>query len=1151
MSLQFVLGPSGSGKSEYLQNLLIRDSIENPNQTFLLVAPDQYTMQIQKQMVVKHPDRAFSNIEVLGFSRLSHRILEEVGGEEIPVLDDTGKSLIIRHVSEQIKDELGVMKTKIDKAGYIHEIKSAISEFMQYGLSPDDVASLVTYSEDRQALASKLTDLERIYRAFKEYKEDKFLTVEETLDIVCRGLHKSKLVQNAVIVFDGFTGFTPIQERVIQELLIVSDKVYVSFDMDDNDDPYTAEGEQELFALSKRSISRIKKLAEKASVIEEDPVMLDRSNMVKTKAAEILHIEKNLFRYPYDRFEDEVNNLFIYKSHGIRDEITDMCSRIRYLTDIKGLRYSDIAVVVGNLSAYADDIIQIAGRFDIPIYMDYSRNINTSAFIEAIRSALEVVERDFSIESVMRHLRNGFAPLTMEECDELENYLKATGIRGYNRYLHTWTVRYRSRKEETESHMKHRLLKEERLNNYRTRIAEYFAPIADIKETATIKDYSVSLYEFLHKSGAEKKLSDKSIQFKEDQDYLREIEYRQIYAKVCDLLDQIVSLTGDEIVAFKEYIDILDAGFGEIKLGNLPQKTDMVIVGDMERSRLSNVSVLMFMGVNDGNIPGSLSSGGIISDLDRMFLKDSEIELAPTPKEQMYIQRLYLYMNMTKPSDALYISFSQMDSEGTSMRPSYLISQVLKMFPKMGVIDSIEERTIDGLTLPAGKNLVGDTFAEQIRTYASGEMDAKNRDYLLELARVLERNGESSLLLGIEKAAFDHYSPSAIDKEIAQRLYGNVIRASVSRFEKHAACAYAHFLSYAMALKENEEFGFERNNLGEVFHEVLERFADKLKEEDISWSEYTAEESHKWVDEILEDIAMTYGETVLLSTARSRALIKRMNRILKRTVDTLQYQIKKGDFIPTDFEKTFSNIKRIGQDKDGRDIQMKITGKIDRIDLYKEANRLLIKIIDYKTGNRDFDLSSLYYGLTLQLAVYMNQALDIQKNKYTGLEIMPAGMFFYHMSDPVVDAGLDWDDDKIISELCKAHKMKGALSADSEKVIHLDREMAMDGSRKSDVYPIAYTAKNDIAKASSVYSDEQITTILDYADKKLEDMAFQIIDGEMSVAPKAMNIKSVPCKYCDYRSICRIDSGIPGYEATILKSGEPEEILQRMKDELH
>ena len=268
MSLRFVFGGSGAGKSTRVYEEILERAAKEPGRNFLIIVPDQFTMQTQKELVT-HPankSRGIMNIDVLSFGRLSHRIFEEVGRREIPVLDDTGKSLVLRKVAGSMKEELPYLGSHLDKQGYIHEIKSAISEFMQYGIGVEDVQKLIDFAGGKGVLHYKLKDLQVLYRGFMEYIREKFITTEETLDLLREALKRSQIIKDSVVVFDGFTGFTPIQNRVIAELMALTREVIITITLDLQENPFVPDGEQKLFHLSKKTVADLVKLAQEAGV---------------------------------------------------------------------------------------------------------------------------------------------------------------------------------------------------------------------------------------------------------------------------------------------------------------------------------------------------------------------------------------------------------------------------------------------------------------------------------------------------------------------------------------------------------------------------------------------------------------------------------------------------------------------------------------------------------------------------------------------------------------------------------------------------------------------------------------------------------------------------------------------------------------------
>ncbi|MDE6924041.1 MAG: exodeoxyribonuclease V subunit gamma, partial [Acetatifactor sp.] len=602
MSLKFVFGPSGSGKSRQIYNEITERAGKNPGQNFLIVVPDQFTMQTQKELVLLNDRGGIMNIDVLSFGRLNHRIMEEVGREEIPVLDDTGKSLVLQKVAANLKEELPVLGSFLHRQGYIHEVKSAISEFMQYGIGTEDVSKLIAYAGRRGALAGKLKDLETLYKGFTEYIRGNFITTEETLDVLRRSLHKSKLLPGSVVVFDGFTGFTPIQNRLIRELMQVCGEVILTVTLGQGENPYVKDGEQKLFYLSKKTVADLEKLAKEAGIPREKDVFIGTYHRFE-QAPALRHLEKNLFRYPFQPYGEEQSEIRLFETTTPRDEVHQTGLKIRELVREQGLAYRDIAVIMGDLEGYAPFVETEFAQMEIPCFIDRTRGIALNPMIEFIKSALELFEKNFTYEAVFHYLRSGMADLERSEIDELENYVIRTGIRGYRSYSRLFTHKTEKMEKDEEAL--------ERINHLRERMMEQLSPLA-MKKEGRVKDYIDGLYDFLVQNKVQNKLVEYERQFEEQGQLPRAREYAQIYRLVMELLDQIYELLGEETIPLPEFREILEAGFGEIQVGTIPQNVDRVVVGDMERTRLKQVKVLFFLGVNDGNIPKNASKGGTV-----------------------------------------------------------------------------------------------------------------------------------------------------------------------------------------------------------------------------------------------------------------------------------------------------------------------------------------------------------------------------------------------------------------------------------------------------------------------------------------------------------------------------------------------------------
>ena len=797
-------------------------------------------------------------------------------------------------------------------------------------------------------------------------------------------------------------------------------------------------------------------------------------------------------------------------------------------------------MVIGDLEGYASYVETEFGQLEIPCFLDRTRGIVLNPMIEYIKSVLQLYIRDFSYDTVFHFLRSGMADISREEIDELENYVIRTGARGYRTYSRLFTrkteeMQQGSGQEDTERAEETM----ERLNRIRQQFADT-VEILHMAPRAKAGEYVDHLYDFLEQNQVQQKLLNYQQQFEQEGDLAKAREYAQIYRLVMDLLDQIYELLGEEEISLQEFADILEAGFGEITVGTIPQNVDRIVVGDMERTRLKQVKVLFFLGVNDGNIPKNASKGGIISDMDREFLIESGTEMAPSPRQQMYIQRLYLYLNMTKPSERLYLSYAKVNSDGKGIRPSYLIDTVRKLFPQLAVEYPQNRSRLEQIE---GRQEGARYLAEELREYADGTLREEERQdfYLMYRAYEADPEGRDRLTA----AAFRRYKESGLSRIVARALYGRQLENSVSRLETYAACACRHFLQYGLSLQEREEFGFEVSDMGNVYHAVLENFAGKLAESGRTWWDFDENFATQAVKEAVEGYAATYGETVLYSSARNEYAITRMSRILTRTVLTLQQHLKQGSFQPDDYELSF----RFAEDLDSIHVdlseeeKMHLQGRIDRIDVSEDAEHVYVKVIDYKSGNKKFDLAALYYGLQLQLVVYMNAAMELESRKHPDKEIVPAALLYYHIDDPTIETPVELTQEQINEEILTKLRMNGVVNSDPAVVERLDRFL----QDKSKVIPVEKKKDGSFSARSGILSREELHVVSAYVDTKIRQIGREILDGKIAANPYEKGNEEA-CTYCAYKKVCGFDGSIPGYEKRQLEDLDKQTLMQRMQE---
>ncbi len=1131
MALQFWFGASGSGKSIKIQQEMIKQACEHPDRNYYLVVPDQFTMQTQKQIVKLHPDQGILNIDVLSFGRLSHRIFEEVGKDSRLTLDDTGKCLLLRKVAEREKENIPVLAAGLKQAGYIQEVKSILSEFMQYGLKPEDVEELSVYAQQQRPLALKLKDLSALYRGFLKECEERFITKEESLDLLRERLSLSDTVRKSVYVFDGFTGFTPIQNKVIEELMILSRDVIITLEMDHRYNPYCLEGEEFLFHLSRRTVFSLQKIAQKNGITVKEDVMISEVPVRRLmNNPQMAHLERNLFREDCSAYEGKGTAIEIVKAAGIREECELMCENMFRMITEKGYRYRDIAVVTGDMNRYEGPLRQQFEKYKVPYFMDTTKSMLTNPFVAFIRNALAVLKQGFRYDDVFRFLRTGMCDLTMEEIDRLENYVRARGIKGFSAWNRPFIYAHKESSRNAEEL--------ELLNSIREKVVSVFEMLcqeAGKKSLPAVKWCEV-FYQFCVEQNIESKLETYAKLFEEKSDLSTALEYRQIYRLIMDLFNQIAELLGEDELTMQEFSDILDAGFAEIRVRTIPQGVDLLVVGDIERTRLKDIKVLFFLGVNDNHIPQSSSKGGLISNMEREFLLASGRELAPTPASLMFIEHLYLYMNLTKPSEHLYLSYATMEDDGSSLRPAYLIEELKKIFPAVQIRNGNQRTAI--LSLQDAK----ECMAVLLREYANGTITDEDLGRLYALyGDLASREETAEWLKDITETAFISYKPSDLEQKLAEDLYGKIMECSISSLERFAACHYAHFLAYGLRLEEREEYGFENMDMGNVMHDILQMFGVMLQKEQLDWTQADSDKIDAFLELSVQEISKTYGGAILQDGAQNNYYKVQLKRIVRRTIRTLQEQLRHGSFRPYAYEKEFRYVYDFDQEGQNHG-QLLLKGRIDRIDTCIQDDEVFVKVLDYKSGSHTFDINTLYYGVALQLAVYLGQTVKSLQSVYPDKKIVPAAMLYYRTVDPLLGTdkvmSLEESEKAILKELNNS----GAVAARAGIIEALDA--GLEG--KSLVVPVSKKG-TEIKLSSSVYDPVVLNAILDFAQKKTMSLADEIVKGKIEINPMVIGGRDA-CEYCAYKGACGYDSKIAGYERTKPEEMTVEEFERRWKD---
>lgn len=1176
MAVHFILGGSGRGKSYYLNHVVVERAQAEHDKTFIMLVPEQSTMQVQREIVEISENKAIMNIEVQSFVRLAYRIFGETGTANLPVLDDMGKTMILHRVLLEKEKELRYFGKNVHKKGYVAEIKSFLSEMMQYGIEEEGLDQMIRSADSKAALKKKLEDMKIAYRAFRDYLKDHYITSEEVLTVLSGVVSKSKLLQDAVICLDGFTGFTPVQYQLIRELMKVCGDMYVTVILDEGQELFRTGEKHELFYLSRKTTGHFLKMIQENG-LEEPEIIRVGKETEQTRfrgSREIDHLERQLFRFPVKPYrntcgerktdaatedqvearakkdaatEDQVeagaktdaamenaadtqSDISIHLLRQPQQEVAFVAQCIKKLRR-QGYRYRQIAVVAGDMEIYGTLARDIFGQTGIPCFVDQKKSILANPFVSMLDALLDILQYDFRYDTVMRYLRGRYSPLTREETDLLDNYLLASGIRGSKRWTQEWTVDKIFSIGDLEQAKK----TNEALNRIRQKVWGTFEEICGRIRTGkhTIRDFATALAEFMEAQDFYHKLERDVEAFRQNGDPESAKEYEQVYGIVADVLDRLVELLGEEKTALKEFRELLDTGFSEARVGMIPPGVDQIVVGDLTRTRLSHVKHLFFIGATDANIPAGGGSGGILSSSERSFLEQEDFELASTDREKIYTEQFYLYLTLTKPEEHLYLCLCESGNDGREQKPAYLIDRVRKLYPEITV--SIEEQQEDAV------HILGQD--EGVTYLIRGLRNKSCHDTRWQQIFSYYKQHKPDELQRILAAAFYQPVQAKLTKEAADMLYQDMLRGSASRFELYASCAYRYFLQYGLCLQERQEREVAFYDIGNIIHETLELYTRDMIANNRKWQDIDEEERIRKAEMYFGEIADQYKNGLLQDTFRSRHLMQTMKRVVNRTIKAISTQMGDGEFETIGSELHFEQIHG----------PLVLRGSVDRIDCLSTEDADYISIVDYKTGEKDISLSDFYYGLQMQLVIYLQAAVDEAKGKRRSLkkQIIPAGIFYFHPKDPMLEGYVEEASRE--PEIMKSFRMKGLVNESDEVMYAIDERFRPDSgdglaaSVRSGVVPVSTKQDGSISKISTRYlaTGTDFELLMRYTKDKLQSMSRDIMGGTIGVEPYRKENDKTSCDFCPYHGICQFDPKM-GQEYRNLQELSDDEVYEKL-----
>ncbi|MCL2407648.1 MAG: exodeoxyribonuclease V subunit gamma, partial [Defluviitaleaceae bacterium] len=900
-SFRFIFGRPGTGKSSACAAEIA--AAQADMKTCVYIVPEQFSLNAEA-LLIEHTKGLFS-AQVLSFSRLAHSVLREVGRGGLLPLDDVGKHLIIRKAVANcfMAGKLKFYKSikTLNAKGFIQQLSTLFTEFNKNNITPQDLHhtyNTVSSLSAKNSLNARLGDLAAFFFDYSKQIENKYNTVDTTLDLLATKLAMSDKLKDAHVWIDGFNGFTAQEYRIIAALMRICGSITVSLTLDITEAEFTGTFHEinpyEPYAEVKATANRFLQNAFQEQLTASNHIFL-RKNYRHIDSPDLDFLSQNYFNEKLST-KTLTENIKISAYNNINDETSDTAAKVYELLK-KGYSPKDIGIVITNPNAYSPKLRAAFARHNIPLFIDDTRAITAHPLAEVCRCFLALNSKGFHYDYVFPMLKSNLLPFESDDVDILENYVLASGVRG-RVWLEPWRYLIDNDEELTE-----------RVNKIRQRFVDVLAPHMQMSssKTHTVAGLCLALRNFLTSTGVSDTLSDWIAETKITNPELAQIN-EQMWLRLLEILDISTHLFGDTKMQYNEFAELLETGFESVHAGISPPTFSHIMVGDVRRSRLANVRALFVLGLNDIHIPAKHEEG-LISDDDRETLLASGLKLSSTGKQKALDELLNLYQILTKPSESLLISYVIGEKSG---RPAFVVDSILKKFPN---IETTVPKTPDD-------------------------------------------NGYGSAT---------HSISAQLTETDISTLYGfgekRRLNTSVSRLESYRQCPYMYFATNELKLKRRKMYQIENTDLGNILHDVLEKFTKLVLADDVDINDKTAINAE--ISEIIENTSKECVNSILLSADRFVHYKNRLHAVATSSISAMAEHLERSNFSIYAAEAEFGTKQSLAFSLDDGSI-LSLSGRIDRIDKAEINDKNYITVIDYKTGSREFSFAELWYGIQLQ-----------------------------------------------------------------------------------------------------------------------------------------------------------------------------------------
>lgn len=1116
MELRLIYGRAGTGKTSFCFKE-IAEILEKEDKIFI-ITPEQFSFSAEQHLMSEVKTKAVINAEVLTFNRMAFRIISEIQGNYKKSLTESGKAILLYNVLDKQKEKLTFLgKTSKN----MDTISRAISELKKHSITEESLEKTQKTLEDKY-LQAKLNDVLILYKEFNKLISENYIDENDLLTILYNNIDKTSIFNNSIIYIDEFSGFTKQELLIIEKLMQMAKKVNISVCTDNllnNSNP-----DIDVFYPNKIAVNKILDIAKKNNITIQKNIEL--KNTFRFKNDELSFLEQNMYSKSFKNYNQENENIKVFLAINPYSEIEYVAKNIITLVKNSNYRYKDISVITNDLDNYSNLISVIFEQYDIPVFIDESKNLNQNPLIKYVISILDIFARGWSQESIINYAKTGFINLSKEEIFKFQSYCNLWNIRGYKKYSNDFDMGNLKEIEYNE------------LNKIRKQIV---SPLIKLKNNIdtdkTIEKITKEIYNFLIENNIDQILEEKANMLENNGQVELSNTYRTSWNVLIDIFDELVSILKGEKVSFEKYSDLLKVGLNSTSLGKIPATLDEVIVGNIDRSRSSKKKVVFIIGLNDGKFPSINKNEGFIDDSERELLKTKGIELAKTVQEQIYDENFNIYKAFTTAEEKLFLTYSSSDINGKGLRKSNLLNKINRLFPNLKEDSDIVEEKI----YISNKKAVFNEMLLKLREI----VDGKDIDKIwIELFNIFLNDEEykEKLANSIEGMYYNNIAQD-IQVENIEKIYGNEIKTSISKLETYRRCPFSFFVKYILKLSDRTDYKIETLDTGNFMHEVIDEFFEYINDNSLDIKLIEETKIKEILNFIVNEKLSNNKNYIFTSSPKYVVLTNRLKKVLFTSIKYIITTIKNSDF------KIFGNEVEFGTGKQYEPIEIKldnkrkieIIGKIDRVDIAENEEGKFIRIIDYKSSIKNIDLNQVMAGIQIQLLTYLDAITENEK-------VEPAGILYFNLIEPVIKSkNKNMTSEELEQEIKSNFKMNGIVLGDVKVVKMMDNTLK---SGKSELLPVYIEKEGNISKSKSNSLDKNEFRMLQKQVKSiLKQITKEILDGNIKQKPVYISkTKQSSCEYCKYKSICQFNPNMCGNNYNYVPNLKKDEIIEKLKE---